>query len=300
MDQIQAMRIFTRIVELQSFSRAAEDLNLPRATVSTTLKRLELRLGVRLLVRTTRRLHITDEGEIYYHRCLQLLDALAETDALFAHQRRQPQGKVRVDMPHSLAREVVIPALPAFTARYPQIEVTITANDSAIDLLHHGVDCVLRAWPSAEEQLVTHARAALPQITCASPGYLAEYGRPLSPQALAGHRMVGYHFRPGQQAEALEFRQNDETTAVRLPCALNVSGADAYIAAGRSGFGLIQAARHALQRELAAGELVEVMAETTPPPMPVWLMHPPGRFIAPRVRVMLDWLAALLQQLEAG
>ncbi|PLR29012.1 LysR substrate-binding domain-containing protein, partial [Chimaeribacter arupi] len=109
-------------------------------------------------------------------------------------------------------------------------------------------------------------------------------------------RMVGYLFRPGQQAEALEFRQNDETTVVRLPCALNVSGADAYIAAGRSGFGLIQAARHALQRELAAGELVEVMAETAPPPMPVWLMHPPGRFIAPRVRVMLDWLAALLQQ----
>jgi DNA-binding transcriptional LysR family regulator len=300
MDQIQAMRIFTRIVELQSFSRAAEDQNLPRATVSTTLKRLELRLGVRLLVRTTRRLHITDEGELYYHRCLQLLDALAETDALFAHQRHQPQGKVRVDMPHSLAREIVIPALPDFTARYPQIEVTLSANDSAIDLLHHGVDCVLRAWPSADEQLVTHARAALPQVTCASPGYLARYGQPRSPQALGDHRMVGYVFRYGQQADALEFRQNGEITALRLPHTLSVSGADAYIAAGRSGFGLIQAARHALQRELAAGELVEVLADCPPPPMPVWLMHPPGRFIAPRVRVMLAWLTGLLQQMEQG
>ncbi|QCR37261.1 LysR family transcriptional regulator [Nissabacter sp. SGAir0207] len=299
MDQVQAMRVFTRIVELQSFSRAAEDLGLPRATVSNVLKRLELRLGVRLLVRTTRRLHVSQEGEIYYQRCLQLLDALAEADALFAHQRHQPAGKVRLDMPHSLAREVVIPALPQFQARYPHIEVLLSANDAAIDLLDHGVDCVLRAWPSEAENLVVRSRVALPQVTCASPGYLATHGTPTSPEALEGHRMVGYFFRHSQQQERLEFCLPGGTQAITLPHTLAVSGADAYLAAGCSGFGLVQAARYSVQAELARGALVEVLAETPPPPMPIYLMYPPGRFVAPRVRVMLEWLAALLQQATA-
>ncbi|GAB7194249.1 hypothetical protein OS31_43510 [Dickeya oryzae] len=194
MDQVQAMRVFVRIVEAESFSRAAEKLGLPRATVSQTLKRLEVRLGVRLLQRTTRQVQVTDEGLLYYQRCVQLLAELDETDALFSHQRQQPSGRVRIDMPHSLARQVVIPSLPAFYRRYPQISLVLSANDAAINVLREGVDCVLRAWQVDDDSLVARSLPSLPQVTCASAAYCAEFGVPDSLEALATHRMVGYFF----------------------------------------------------------------------------------------------------------
>lgn len=169
MDQVQAMRIFTRIVELGSFSRAAERLQLPRATVSNALKRLEQRLGVRLLIRTTRQVQVTSEGSLYYQRCVQLLGALEEADTLFSHHKLQPSGKVRIDMPHSLARQIVIPALDDFYRRYPDITLALGANDTHVDLLREGVDCVLRAWETEDDSLVARRIAQLPQITCASP-----------------------------------------------------------------------------------------------------------------------------------
>lgn len=169
MDQVQAMRIFTRIVELGSFSRAAERLQLPRATVSNALKRLEQRLGVRLLIRTTRQVQVTSEGSLYYQRCVQLLGALEEADTLFSHHKLQPSGKVRIDMPHSLARQIVIPALDDFYRRYPDITLALGANDTHVDLLREGVDCVLRAWETEDDSLVARRIAQLPQVTCASP-----------------------------------------------------------------------------------------------------------------------------------
>lgn len=184
MDQVQAMRVFVRIVEAESFSRAAEKLGLPRATVSQTLKRLELRLGVRLLQRTTRQVQVTDEGMLYYQRCVQLLAEIEETDALFSRQRQQPSGRVRIDMPHSLARQVVIPSLPEFYRRYPQISLVLSANDSAINVMREGVDCVLRAWQVDDDSLVARSLPSLPQVTCASAAYCAEFGVPDTLEAL--------------------------------------------------------------------------------------------------------------------
>jgi DNA-binding transcriptional LysR family regulator len=293
MDHIQAMKIFIRIAELESFSRAAEDLNLPRATVSTTLKGLEQRLGVRLFLRTTRQVKITDEGKIYYQRCLQLLAALEETDSLFAHHKNQPAGTVRIDMPHSLARVMVIPALPDFYQQYPQITLSISANDNAINLLDQGADCVLRAWPSEDENLQSRHLADLRQITCASPDYLAKFGTPRTPQDLAGHQAVGYFFAHQRTESHLEFVTNGKVEKRALTRTLTVSGADAYVAAAKAGFGLIQASELAMEQELAQGSLVEVLHQHLPPPMPLYLMYPPGRFLAPRIRVLLDWLIRL-------
>lgn len=178
MDQIQAMKIFIRIAELESFSRAAEDLDLPRATVSTTLKRLEQRLGVRLFLRTTRQVKITDEGKIYYQRCLQLLSALEEADTLFAHHKNQPAGTVRIDMPHSLARVMVIPALQAFYEHYPHITLSVSANDNSVNLLDQGVDCVIRAWPSEDENLQSRHLANLEQNHLRVSGVFREIWHP--------------------------------------------------------------------------------------------------------------------------
>ncbi|WP_413527752.1 LysR substrate-binding domain-containing protein [Rahnella inusitata] len=293
MDQFQAMKIFVRIAELESFSRAAEDLVLPRATVSTTLKRLEQRLGVRLFLRTTRQVKITEEGKIYYQRCLHLLAALEETDALFAHHQIQPSGTVRIDMPHSVARERVIPALKAFYQRYPQINLILSANDNAINLLDQGVDCVVRAWPSEDDNLQSRHLTDLVQITCASPAYLTQFGTPLTLADLGSHHAVGYFFAHQRPETHLEFIADGATEKIHLNSVLTVSGADAYVAAGKAGFGLIQVSKLAVEQELALDALIEVLPELLPPPMPLYIMYPPGRFLAPRIRVLLDWLIAL-------
>nr|NMN92771.1 DNA-binding transcriptional LysR family regulator [Brenneria salicis ATCC 15712 = DSM 30166]RBP63748.1 LysR family transcriptional regulator [Brenneria salicis ATCC 15712 = DSM 30166] len=291
MDQIQAMRIFVRIVELGNFSRAAEKQGLPRATVSHTIKQLEARLGVRLLQRTTRQVNITDEGRIYYQRCIHLLAEIEETDTLFTHHKHQPVGKVRVDMPHSLARDVVIPALGAFYQRYPQITLMLSANDSAINVVREGVDCVLRAWQVDDDSLATRHLPPMPQITCASAHYLARFGTPLSLDDLAGHQAVGYFSLRSEQLYPLEFMQNGELITHRLPGKLQVNGADAYIAGCRAGLGLIQAPRRGLQSLLDSGELVEILQDTPAPDMPLYVMYPPGRFLAPRIRVFIEWLS---------
>lgn len=297
MDQIQAMRIFIRIRELESFSRAAEDLDLPRATVSTTLKHLEQRLGVRLFLRTTRQVKITEEGELYYQRCVQLLSAFEETENLFAHQKAQPAGNVRIDMPHSMAREIVLPALPEFTARYPHLNLTVSANDNAVDLLHQGVDCVIRAWPTENENLQSRPIAMLAQTTCASPDYLARHGHPDTLEDLDNHQAVAYFFAHQRPESQLEFMLGKTIHRVPMASSLTVSGADAYIAAAKAGYGLIQTSRQVVGLELARGELVEVLPHLMPPPMPLYIMYPPGRFLAPRVRVLLDWLIELFAKL---
>lgn len=290
MDHIQAMRTFVRIVELGNFSRAAEQLNLPRATVSHTIKRLEARLGVRLLLRTTRQVQITTEGEIYYQRCVRLLTEIDETDTLFSRQRGRPSGVVRVDMPHSLAREVVIPALPRFYQRYPEISVTLSANDIAIDLLREGVDCVLRAWQVEDDSLVARNLPPMPQLTCASATYLARHGVPRTLDDLAQHQAVGYFSLRSTRRYPLEFMVQGACQTRTLPGALAVSGADAYIAAGRAGLGLIQVPRYGVRQWLAQGELVEVLADMPPPDMPLYILYPVGHFLAPRVSVFIDWL----------
>ncbi|CAI1067144.1 LysR family transcriptional regulator [Serratia quinivorans] len=298
MDQIQAMRIFTRIVELGSFSRAAERLQLPRATVSNALKRLEQRLGVRLLIRTTRQVQVTSEGTLYYQRCVQLLGALEEADTLFSHHKLQPSGKVRIDMPHSLAREIVIPALDDFYQRYPDLTLALGANDTNVDLLREGVDCVLRAWETEDDSLVARRIAMLPQLTCASPAYLATFGVPQSIDQLQQHQTVGYFSLASNRNYPLEFCRNGKVELRDLPARLSVSGADAYSSGCRAGMGLIQAAHYSLAPWLQKGELVEVLAETPPPPMPIYIMYPPGRFLAPRVRVLIDWLIWLFEQYQ--
>ena len=299
MDQIQAMRIFTRIVELGSFSRAAERLQLPRATVSNALKRLEQRLGVRLLIRTTRQVQVTSEGTLYYQRCVQLLGALEEADTLFSHHKLQPSGKVRIDMPHSLAREIVIPALDDFYQRYPDLTLALGANDTHVDLLREGVDCVLRAWETEDDSLVARRIAMLPQLTCASPGYLATFGVPQSIDQLQQHQTVGYFSLASNRNYPLEFCRNGKVELRELPARLSVSGADAYTSGCRAGMGLIQAAHYSLAPWLQKGELVEVLADTPPPPMPIYIMYPPGRFLAPRVRVLIDWLIWLFEQYQS-
>jgi DNA-binding transcriptional LysR family regulator len=282
------MRLFMRIVERRSFAQASRDLGIPKASVTHAIKQLEDRLGARLLERTTRQVRPTAEGTVYYERCLQLLADLDETEGAF--RQVTPHGPLRVDLQGSLAEQFVMPALPGFIARYPDITLRLSETDRLIDLIAEGVDCVLRAGEPADSGLVGKRIASFEWLTCATPAYLDRFGVPQNLDDLAGHRMVGYLHDSGQHYP-LEFCDGDALKPVELPAVVSLTGWVINHAAGLAGLGLIQLPRYKVQALLDQGILREVLPGCPPPPMPVWVLYPQNRLLSQRVRVFVDWLA---------
>lgn len=298
MDRFDAMRVFTRIVERRSFTRAAEDLGLPRSTVTEAVKGLEARLGVRLLQRTTRHVAPTLDGEAYYQRCLRLIADLDEAEGAFAGAR--PRGPLHVDVHPTLASHFVVPHLPEFLAQFPEIELHLSEGDRYVDLMREGVDCVLRVGRPGEGDLVIRRLALLEELTCAAPSYLERCGVPDSVDALAdGHRMVGFRSSATGGVLPLEFTGPDGSIRnVTLPSVLTVSGAETYAAAARAGLGLIQAPRYRLDADFRSGALVPVLAGAPPTPTPVSVLYPRARHLSPRLRAFIDWLAGRFRGLR--
>lgn len=294
MDRFQEMQVFVRIAERGSFSQAAEDLQIPRATVTNLIKRLEQRLGVRLLERTTRHVRMTHDGEAYYHRCVRLLLDLEETESAF--RNAPPKGLLRVNLQGTLAKHFVMPALGGFLAQYPDITLHIGEDDRLVDLVREGVDCVLRAGLLQDSSLIGRQVASLEQVTVASPEYLAQHGTPATLDDLQQHFAVDYLSSATGRAVPLEFRVGREVVERLLPARVSVTGVDLYTGAALSGLGIVQVPRYRIVQELAAGSLREVLPDCPPPPMPVSVVYPQSRQLSARVRVFSQWLAAQLGQ----
>lgn len=293
MDRIQAMRLFVRIVERGSFADAARDLQVPRPTVTHAIQRLEADLGARLLERTTRSVRPTLDGTLYYDSCIRLLADLDEVENAF--RNTAPRGPLRVDMQGTIARFFVLPAIPDFVARYPGITLSLSETDRMVDLITEGFDCVLRAGDLSDSSLVGRQVANLPQVTCASPAYLARHGLPSTPDDLDGHRMVAYSASASGQPYPLEFERDGSRWEVPLPFDVQVRGAEIYTASGLAGLGLIQVPRYRVERLMAIGELRSVLDGFPPPTMPVSVLHPQNRQMSKRVRVFVDWLVPLFK-----
>jgi DNA-binding transcriptional LysR family regulator len=298
MDRFQEMTVFVRVVERRSFTRAAEDLQLPRATVTNAVKRLEQRLGTRLLERTTRVVSPTLDGEAYYVRCVRLLADLAEIEGSFS--RTVPAGLLRVNLQPTLARYFVAPALPAFLARYPGIELQISEGDRLVDLVREGVDCVLRAGNLQDSSMVAQQVAQLGQVTCASRSYLDRHGRPRTLDDLAGHHSVNFISSVTARPYPFEFTVDGEIARMTLSSTVSVTGADMYAQAAIVGLGLVQVPRYRVEAELADGVLEEVLPALPPPTLPVSVLYPQKRQLSPRVRVFADWLRQVFSGPPAG
>src|SRR5690349_558473 len=188
MDRFDAMRLFTRVVDRRSFTQAAHDLDIPRSTATQVVQQMEERLGVRLLQRTTRTVRPTLDGEAYYRRCLAILDDVEDAEGAFLGAA--PKGMLRVEVQGTLARHFLMPGLPDFFARYPDIEIAMSESDRWVDVIREGVDCVLRYGALPDSDLVARNVTALPRITCAAPAYLDRYGIPNSLSDLAHHHAV--------------------------------------------------------------------------------------------------------------
>lgn len=293
MDRIDVMRLFVRIVERGSFAQAARDLLVPRPTATHAIQRLETDLGVRLLERTTRMVRPTLDGALYHARCVRLLADLDEVTSVF--RSAEPRGPLRVDMQGTIARFFVLPALPAFIARYPGISLSLSESDRMVDLITEGVDCVLRAGALSDSSLVGRRIADFPQLTLASPAYLERHGVPATPADLQGHRMVAYAASTTGQPYPLAFDWRGEMREVALPFDIVVRGAEIYTASGVAGLGLIQIPGYRVAQQIDSGQLVPILQAFPPPPMPVSILYPQSRHLSSRLRVFVDWLAALFR-----
>lgn len=294
MDRLEAMRLYARIVELGSFTAAADDLDLPRATVTHAIKRLEARLGTQLLQRTTRRVRATRDGEAYYGHCVRLLADVDEVEADFREAAIQPRGRLRVDLSAALARLLVIPALPDFCARFPQIELDLGTGDRFVDLVREGVDCALRVGEPGDTGMAGRRIALLPQVTVASAGYVRRHGRPGTLAGLQdGHQAVNWASPTTRRPEPLEFMVGRRRREVRLPGRITVNGADAYLACCRAGLGIAQFSRYRIADELADGRMCALLPDTPPPSLPMTVLYPPQRQVPARLRVFIDWLVEL-------
>lgn len=288
MDRFQEMQVFARIVERRSFTLAADDLQLPRATVTNAIKRLEQRLGARLLERTTRVVAPTLDGQAYYERCVRLLGDLAEMESVFS--RAAPAGLLRVNVQATLARYVLAPALPDFLARYPAVELQISEGDRLVDLVREGIDCVLRVGNLQDSSMIALQLAQLEQVSCASPAYLARRGRPGSLDELDRHEAVNFVSSATGRPYPLEFLREGELRQLILPGAVTVTGADMYTACALAGLGIVQVPRYRIEAELRTGALEVLLPELPPPSLPVSVLYPQNRQLSPRVRVFVDWL----------
>jgi DNA-binding transcriptional LysR family regulator len=291
---LDSLRTFAKVAELASFSRAAEQLGLPRASVSTAVQRLEARLGTQLFHRTTRVVRLTQDGEQFRDRCRHLLADAEQLQSMFQSPAAL-KGRLRVDLPTMLARDLVIPRLPEFLAAHPQVELGLSTTDRRVDVVHEGFDCVLRVGTLTDSDLVARPLGVMRMGNYASPGYLRAHGTPRRLQDLERHQLIHYASSLSASGAGWEYEDGARTHIHPMRTRLVVNGTDAYQAACLAGMGFIQAPRHGMQRWLDAGQLVEVMPQHAAAPMPVSLLYPNRRNVARRVQVFMDWLAALLQ-----
>jgi len=295
-DRIDQFRIFTRVVEAGGFTRAAQSLGLPRSSVSAAVLGLEARLGARLLHRTTRKVSLTQDGRIFYERCLQLLADVAEVEDLFRPSAAGPTGTLRIDAPGRIGRLVIAPALPEFLDRYPGVNIELGVTDRAVDLIADSVDCVVRVGPQRDSGLVARPIGELPLVNVASPAYLARHGVPETPADLEGHFAVNYASPSGGRVEPWEWIDNGVGRVRPMAARVTVNNAEASIACCLAGLGLIQIPAYDVARCLETGELVEVMPAWRPAPLPIMLLYPDRRHAPHRLRLFADWLVALLRQ----
>lgn len=295
MDRFDAMKLFTRIVELGSFTRAAGDLDIPRATATHAIKELEARLGARLLERTTRQVRPSLDGQAFYQRCVQLLAELDEAESSLSMPASNPRGTLRLELHGAHANHVILPRIGEFRARCPQLDLVVSSGDRLVDLVREGIDCVVRAGHPRDSSLVARRLAVMPEVVCASPSYLEYFGVPHHPDDLDAHQAVGFFASNRDIPYPFEFIVDGQPREYAVGGWISVNDAECYTTCALQGSGLIQVPRFRVEEHLHSGRLVEVLADWPSPPLPVSVLYPQHRQLSPRVKAFIDWVSAVYQ-----
>lgn len=298
MNPVETMQIFVRVAELASFTQAGESMGLPKATISSAVQQLEAELGTRLLHRTTRRVQLTQDGQVFYERCKDVLADMDELLGLFRNEQSALHGRLRVDMPSAVARDVVLPRLPEFMQAHPELEIELSSTDRRVDLIREGFDCVLRVGVLGDSSHIARPLGYYCMVNCASPAYVERFGQPDHPDQLAGHWLIHYVSTFGTRSRGFEYVDTDapgEIKYVAMPGALTVNNSDAYMGACLAGLGIIQVPQAGALAALDSGRLIELMPRYRAAPMPVSLVYANRRHQPRRVQVFMNWLETIIR-----
>jgi LysR family transcriptional regulator for bpeEF and oprC len=296
-NQMQAMRVFTRVVEAGTFTKAADSLRMPKATVTKLVQGLEGHLRIKLLNRTTRRVTVTPDGSAYYERVVRLLGDLDDIESSVTHAKERPRGRLRIDAGAAISNFILLPKLGEFLARYPDIHVEFGVSDRPVDLIGDNVDCVIRGGPLLEQSLVARHIGDLRWMTCATHEYLAKHGRPTHPTDLeSGHSLVGYFFPRSGRMRSLVFERDGKRIEVAPGTRVAVNDSSAHFASVRAGLGIGQLLSFMVSCNRANDEVTPLLAEWQPAAMPVHVLYAANRHLSTKVRVFLDWVAELFSK----
>ncbi|HEY0490039.1 MAG TPA: LysR family transcriptional regulator [Telluria sp.] len=293
MNKLQAMEVFVQVVDAGGFTRAAENLQLPKATVSTLVQGLEQALAVKLLHRTTRQVHVTTDGAAYYERCVRILSDVREAEESLSNNRLSPSGRLRIDVSTGLANTMLIPRLPDFFARYPDIRVDMGCGDRPVDLIEEGVDCAIRGGILPDSGLIARRLGMLEFVTCASPAYLEKHGRPSHPNELIDHQCVNYFSSKTGKVQDWDFTRDGQTLNIPTPACLAVNDSTVYTSAGLNGLGIVQMATMVAVPLIESGQMQIILPGWTTAPLPVNAVYPQNRHLSAKVRVFVEWVADL-------
>lgn len=295
MENTEAIKRFIRVAELGGFTKAADALGLPKASISLAVQHLENMLGTQLLHRTTRKVHLTPDGQVFYERALDVLSELDELESLFQTDDLSISGHIRVDMSYPMARNIVIPNLPEFLSRYPNLQIDLSSTDHRVDLISEGFDCVVRTGKLSDSGLIVQSIGDMPQFNFASPAYLAQYGEPKCLEDLSKHWLIHYSVNASARNDAFEHWDGLTMQIVSMQSRISVNNVDAYRAACVAGLGIIQAPILGARQLLDEGQLVQILDDYRAPAMPVSLLYPHKRNLSKRMRIFMDWLSELLR-----
>ena len=298
MDRFDAMRAFARVVEAGSFTKAAQTLHMSKTTVTQLIQQLESRLRVRLLHRTTRKLGVTPDGAVYYERVIRLLADMEDAENSLSSAAMTPRGRLRVDVPSPLARLILVPALPAFHARYPDIQIDMGVSDREVDLIGDNVDCVLRGGQITDQSLIARHVGDLQIGVYVAPSYVERLGAPAHPRELQNtdHCIAGFLSSRTSKIDPLVLCSENERIEITGNYVLAVDDGNAYLEAGLVGLGVIALPNYMAAAHQAVGALIPLFTQWRISPMPLYLAFPPNRHVNAKLRVFIDWIVEVILQ----
>ncbi|WP_130620864.1 LysR family transcriptional regulator [Dyella amyloliquefaciens] len=295
MEDFAAISAFVRVVEAKSFAAAAAQLGMTPSGVSRAVSRLEESLGARLLYRSTRSLRLTDDGASFHARCKEILADLAEATEALGYAARKPTGKLRIGVPASVGRTVIIPRLAEFEQRYPDIRLELSMCDYPYDLNEEGIDCAVRVGPLEDSSLIARKIGYLRNVIIASPEYLARHGAPQSLDDLKNHRCINY-VQPNGRPRQWQFDTPSGQVGVDIDAHILINDAESVIQAVVSGLGITQAPHVIASCMLDFGKLELVMTDTISTGKPVWIVYPQKKHLSARVQAFIEWVREVFEQ----
>jgi DNA-binding transcriptional LysR family regulator len=289
MDHLAGMAVFAKVVEARSFTAAAEQLGLSKSAVSKQISRLEDRLGIRLLNRTTRRLSLTEAGAAYYERCARIVAEAEEADLAITHLQAEPRGVLLINAPMSFGIAHVAPAIPDFLARYPELRVDMSLNDRIVDLIDEGFDLAIRIGALADSSLIARRLAESRMVAVAAPDYLKRHGMPKRPEDLKRHNCLSYSYMPQERQWRFETEAGLRPVAVKG--SFRANNGDAVRAAAVAGLGIAVLPSFIVGPDIRSGLLTPLLQDRMPLTTIVHAVYPHNRHLTVKVRAFVDFLA---------